>query len=149
MAEPENSTESGKPKRVLYGKPFQKGVSGNPGGRPKEPWSLRGALRRASLRTLKVTVDGEEKEMTYLDATMLRAWNDAAQGGNAALNFVSRVGAVQHIRHEGSVTVGHGLEGAAPEDQDMFLRKWREIHPEAFAEAAAAAGGNGKGNGKH
>ena len=53
MTDPENSNETAKPKRKRGpGKPFQKGVSGNPGGRPKDAFKIAEYARQFSTEAI-------------------------------------------------------------------------------------------------
>ena len=53
MTDPENSNETAKPRRKRGpGKPFEKGVSGNPGGRPKDAFKIAEYARQFSTEAI-------------------------------------------------------------------------------------------------
>ena len=53
MTDPENSNETAKPKRKRGpGKPFEKGQSGNPGGRPKDAFKIAEYARQFSTEAI-------------------------------------------------------------------------------------------------
>ena len=70
---------------VGYGKPpkatrFKKGQSGNPKGRPKGAKSFAAMAQEAFTRKIKVTTDGQRREVTIIEAILLQLANNAAKG---------------------------------------------------------------------
>ncbi len=69
----QNSTKSVKPGRGP-GKPFEKGVSGNPGGRPRLPEELRDRIRGLSEKAVNVleqSLDSPEPRVALMAAQIL------------------------------------------------------------------------------
>lgn len=70
---------------VGYGKPpvsgqFKKGQSGNPNGRPKGAKSL-GTIVQTELATrLSITLDGQSKQVSRLEALVMKLMQDALAG---------------------------------------------------------------------
>lgn len=69
------------PARV-YGRPFPKGTSGHPAGRPRGAALSPG--ERALRRRIKVEVDGRTRRYSVFDLMLLRLGEKAAQGDIAA-----------------------------------------------------------------
>ena len=63
MEKPANRSKTGKP---LYGKPFQKGVSGNPSGRPKG--TLKDYVRK---KFTEMSDEDKEKFIKHLDPEVI------------------------------------------------------------------------------
>ncbi len=101
-----NSTE-GRKRSLANLKPFQKGVSGNPNGRPK---SL--TLSEAFRRQLSQPVPGDEQGRTFAEVIALRVCVAAAQGDiSAAREIADR-------------TEGKPRQSV---DVDMSVSDWRQM----------------------
>lgn len=86
----------------IVGKPFAKGRSGNPAGRPRKPKAmaevrkiLRGSIhemvRAAAFAPVRVEIDGELAEITALEAGMREVAMQAARGDRLALLALTRL----------------------------------------------------------
>jgi Family of unknown function (DUF5681) len=70
---------------VGYGKPpkatrFQKGKSGNPGGRPREHPSVAAVFRKVSKQVVKAIGPNGQQHMTKMEASVTQLVNKAAAG---------------------------------------------------------------------
>ena len=79
---------------VGYGKPpkhtqFKKGVSGNPRGRMKGTSNISTALRRALSEPVVITVGGEKRTVSRMEAAVNRLVNKAAEGDINAFRLLS------------------------------------------------------------
>jgi hypothetical protein len=99
---PENSDIGGKPP----GRPFEKGQSGNPGGRPRVPEEVKDMLRAATPKAAKVLVDAldaTEGDVIDTDTGERHAgppdWKLRLQAANAILDRTAGK-ATQPIRGE-------------------------------------------------
>lgn len=81
----DNDTGYCKPPR---GTQFQKGQSGNPGGRPKGVTDPRAALRKALSEKIVINENGERKTVTKLEAAAKQMANQAVKGDPRAANKV-------------------------------------------------------------
>lgn len=70
------------------GTQFQKGQSGNPGGRPKGATDPRAALRKALSEKVVINENGERKTVTKLEAAAKQMANQAVKGDPRAANKV-------------------------------------------------------------
>ena len=70
---------------------FQKGKSGNPGGRPRGSTSFAAALRKEGDRQITLTIDGKTRRVTKREASACRAWLEAMKGDYKALELVSKI----------------------------------------------------------
>lgn len=95
-----------KPKKKLVGKPFQKGQSGNPGGRPKLPDALKGVsiitnfeLQKIISKYFRMTKPevveaGTSETLAMIEVAIARCLVVAAKFGdfNKLAHLVDRVG---------------------------------------------------------
>lgn len=96
MAKSKNDGDDKKPiepRDLGYGKPpkdkqFQKGRSGNPSGRPKEPLNLRAAFERHLYRRVQVREGGKIRTMTMFDAMVMSL---IAAAGRGNLKVIDRI----------------------------------------------------------
>jgi hypothetical protein len=75
---------------VGFGKPpestqFQKGVTGNPKGRPKGSKSISGILTKMGRERVKVAINGKTRSVTKLEAVFMQLSNKAASGDIRAI----------------------------------------------------------------
>lgn len=75
----------GKPPRKSR---WQRGTSGNPGGKKKGTLNLESTFRNALLRPITVTVEGEKKIISVLDALVIRLLDGALKGDFKAINSI-------------------------------------------------------------
>ncbi|WP_036282699.1 DUF5681 domain-containing protein [Methylocystis sp. ATCC 49242] len=74
----------GKGKPPLHSR-WPKGVSGNPGGKKKGAIDLGRAFEAALQRPIKVTIDGEKREISSLDAILMRLVESGLKGDMRAI----------------------------------------------------------------
>jgi hypothetical protein len=83
-----------KPTSVGYRSPpeatrFQKGVSGNPRGRPKGSLNVATVLTKTLREMVTITENGRRKRMTKLEAALKQLVNKAAAGDLRALRHLT------------------------------------------------------------
>ena len=76
---------------VGYGKPprshrFKKGVSGNPGGRPKGSKNLSTIIMDVARQQVNATVGGKTRKLSTVQATAMQLAGKAAGGDQRAMN---------------------------------------------------------------
>jgi Family of unknown function (DUF5681) len=67
---------------------FKKGVSGNPGGRPKGSRNLKTDLGKMLKKRITVREDGEVRKITQQEAILLGLFNQALKGDAKARNSI-------------------------------------------------------------
>lgn len=89
------------------GKPFPKGVSGNPGGRPKKESTISGQISKYLDQVPKVLIQGKENAQTWRELISL-AWLMGCYKGNPVL--------IKELldRTEGRLIQPIGVGGAGP-----------------------------------
>jgi hypothetical protein len=90
LPERQQSDSSSSTQAVGYGKPpqstrFQKGVSGNPKGRPKGSLNVASLFLRTLREKVVVNENGRRKTVTKLEAALKQLVNKAASGDLRAL----------------------------------------------------------------
>ena len=86
----------GDPYEVGYGSPpkqtrFEKGVSGNPNGRPRKKPDLYAELTAVLKEKVTVTIEGEPRRVTVQQALLLRLRDEALHGQIWAGKLVQKV----------------------------------------------------------
>jgi hypothetical protein len=81
---------------VGYKKPpkasqFQKGKSGNPGGRPKQEPGIAGVFRKISKQKVRTNGQNGPQSMTKLEASMTQLVNKAASGDLKAMKVLMQM----------------------------------------------------------
>lgn len=116
------------PYAVGYGKPpsearFQKGVSGNPKGRPKGSKNLASVVLRESQKKVAINDSRGRREVTKLEAALMQLANKSAQGDlRATREFIPLVG-----KSEESTAAGAGPLAFAELDQKMLESLQRRL----------------------
>jgi hypothetical protein len=92
-------------KKKPRGKPFAKGVSGNPNGRPKKENCLTSIIKEVGDELVEVDVCGEKVKMTYGRALVLSLYNKALSGDVPAAKEIldrtdGKVTQPQDIKHQ-------------------------------------------------
>jgi hypothetical protein len=67
---------------------WQKGVSGNPGGKKKGTSNLKTALQDALLRPVTITENGEKKVISMREALIMRLVEAGLKGDSRAINAI-------------------------------------------------------------
>jgi hypothetical protein len=67
---------------------WEKGTSGNPGGKKKGTLNLATTFEEALLRQVTVTMDGEKRVISVLDALVMRLLDGGLKGDTKAINSV-------------------------------------------------------------
>ena len=80
------------PYEVGYGRPpakyrFQKGVSGNPKGRPKGTQNFATLFMKVMAKFVTITENGKRKKISRLEAAATQLANDAARGDKKAIQL--------------------------------------------------------------
>ena len=83
-----NETGYGKPPRHAQ---FQKGKSGNPGGRPRKPTSFAAAVRAVGDRTLLTTLDGVPTRVDVLTAMATNLMKKGLEGNIQAVKLIDEI----------------------------------------------------------
>ena len=130
--------------RVGYRRPpkhsrFQRGQSGNPGGRPPGVKSLSGIVRKIVGQKVTVTENGRTRRIPRIEAILLRAASEASRGDVASLRLVLQLAE----RHGESAQTGAERETIAAEDLAILRRLLPDltssapepVDPETNAEA--------------
>ena len=81
-------------RNVGYGKPpkhtrFQKGVSGNPSGRPKGALNMATVLERALSQTVLIVEGGQKKKISKMEAAVQQLVDKAIGGDMYAFRVLS------------------------------------------------------------
>jgi hypothetical protein len=121
---------------IGFGKPpkrsqFQKGVSGNPSGRPRGSRNLATVLARALREKVVVNENGHRRTMSKLDAAVAQLVNKSASGDLAALRQLMALAGSAEQESTNSTkkqideldakvmkSVLKRLEGCSPEEED-------------------------------
>jgi hypothetical protein len=113
---------------IGYGKPpresrFQKGVSGNPKGRPGGSRNLASAVLRESRKKVAINDSRGRREITKLEAALMQLANRSAQGDlRATREFIPLV-----EKSEESTAAGAGPLAFAELDQKMLESLQRRL----------------------
>jgi Family of unknown function (DUF5681) len=67
---------------------WEKGMSGNPGGKKKGTLNLESTFRESLLRQVTVTVDGEKKVISVLEALVMRLLDAGIKGDVKVINSI-------------------------------------------------------------
>lgn len=67
---------------------WEKGISGNPGGKKKGTLNLETTFREALLRPVTVSMDGEKKVISVLEALVMRLLDAGMKGDIKAINSI-------------------------------------------------------------
>src|SRR6185312_17203263 len=68
---------------------FKKGISGNPGGRPKGALNISTVLQRALKETIVVVEEGKKKTISKMEAAVKRLVDKAMAGDMSAFRVLS------------------------------------------------------------
>ena len=67
---------------------WEKGTSGNPGGKKKGTLNLATTFEEALLRKVTVTMDGEKKVISVMEALVMRLLDGGLKGDTKAINSI-------------------------------------------------------------
>src|SRR5215204_1712754 len=80
------------PGRPPKGSRFRKGESGNPNGRPRKAKQQRAsAFEILFARTIPVTQNGQQRDLTVEEALQLKTYHDAIAGKRSAIREVMKM----------------------------------------------------------
>lgn len=105
-----------------YGKPpkksqFKPGQSGNPKGRPKGAKSLKSAVKKELSGKIKLTLNGKQKNVSKLEALLMRLMKDALEGKARAQAEILKLAGL-HMSNEELVEAA--LQPATEADQALI-----------------------------
>lgn len=107
---------------------FRKGQSGNPKGRPRKKAPAASAFDVIFEKTLSVTQNGVERELTVEEALQLRTYQDALTGSRAARREVLKMIAKRETwlanRYPAkpiSIEIKHSYEGRTADEALLLL----------------------------
>ena len=115
---------------VGYKKPpkhtqFQKGKSGNPGGRRKPAADVVTALERTLSELITIREDGQTRQVTRLEAALRQMVAKATAGDTAAFRLLSALIQVYQQPHEPAPKTSAELEEADRKVLDMLVAQFR------------------------
>ncbi len=108
---------------VGYGKPpkhtqFQKGVSGNPRGRPKGALSLSAIVKRTLKEKVVINENGVRKTVTKLEAAVKQVANKSASGDLLAMRQLTPLAVAAEIE----TTLARNNPDLSEADQKVMTR---------------------------
>ena len=101
-------------KHQIIGIPFQKGVSGNPKGRPRKEVCITTWLKEFADKSITAPIDA--KNLTYAQAAALSAWKAAAKGDLPEYNFI-----IERIEGKSLTTVDVTSKGEALKSNNFIF----------------------------
>jgi hypothetical protein len=126
--EGENVSEASK--KAGYGKPpeatrFQKGISGNPKGRPKGSLNVASLFTKISREKVSINENGQRKNMTKLEAALKQIVNRAASGDHRNQRLMLELANAAEARQNASVPPDPVIEELDQEVINDILQRFR------------------------
>lgn len=112
-----NSAPKASHRRPPAGRPFEKGQSGNPRGRPRKASSLGVEVRQALAETVEAREKGKTRQISKRKATAKRLANASASGDLRAIKLAAELEGRAEAAEKGA-----GREALGPDDQEIIER---------------------------
>ena len=117
------------PYEVGYGRPpiesrFERGVSGNPKGRPKGSLNLTTTFTRVLRETVVVTERGKKKTITKLEAAVMQLTRLAIGGDVSAIKHVLSLAAAAEQRVENEEPITKPLGRTETKMLNNFMKRF-------------------------
>ena len=134
------------PNEVGYGKPpvatrFQKGVSGNPKGRPRGSLNVATVFTKTLRERVVINEHGQRKTVTKLEAALKQLINKAASGDLRALRQLVELARDAEAKQNASGAQNPGIGELDQEVMDGILKRF-ERKKEEDQELREANNGN-------
>ena len=138
------------PNEVGYGKPrvatrFQKGVSGNPKGRPRGSLNVATVFTKTLRERVVINEHGQRKTVTKLEAALKQLINKAASGDLRALRQLVELARDAEAKQNASGTQDPGIGELDQEVMDGILKRFERKREEDQELREANNGNNQRG----
>jgi hypothetical protein len=128
--------EGGKASSVGYGRPpeatrFQKGVSGNPKGRPKGSQNVASVFMKTLREKVVINEHGQRKRVTKLEAAMKQLINKAASGDQRSTRLLVELARDAEAKQNLPESQQPAISTADQEIIDDLLKRFAETKEES------------------
>lgn len=133
---------SPEPSPVGYGRPpkstrFQKGVSGNPRGRPKGSLNMATIFMRTLREKVVINENGHRRQVTKLEAALKQLTNKAASGELRALRQLVELAQDAEQKQSQAATQNNGFNDLDQEVMEGILLRFRSTAEDLAASEEA------------